>query len=78
MLPIKKNPNAIDQSFVQYLLAMTDGVTGRIIDVLRRAALDAVAHQNETGWNRSIAYGRCDASSNRQSTPLNPITDIIG
>jgi hypothetical protein len=43
MLPIKKNPNAIDQSFVQYLLALTDGVTGRIIDVLRRAALDAVA-----------------------------------
>jgi Bacterial TniB protein len=43
MLPVKKNPNAIDQIFVQYLLALTDGVTGRIIDVLRRAALDAIA-----------------------------------
>lgn len=43
MLLVKKNPNAIDQSFVQYLLALTDGVTGRIIDVLRRAALDAMA-----------------------------------
>jgi hypothetical protein len=40
-LPVRKNPTAIDQRFVEYLLALTDGVTGRIIDLLRRAALDA-------------------------------------
>ena len=41
--PVKKSPNASDQIFVRYLLALTDDVTGRIIDVLRRAALDAIA-----------------------------------
>jgi len=40
MLPIRKNPAAIDQRFIEYVLALTDGVTGRIIDLLRRAAID--------------------------------------
>lgn len=38
MLPIRKMPKAVDKRFIEYLLELTDGVTGRIIDVLRRAA----------------------------------------
>jgi hypothetical protein len=38
LLPIKKMPKAIDRRFVEYLLELTDRVTGRIIDVLRREA----------------------------------------
>jgi hypothetical protein len=38
LLPIKKKPKAIDRRFVEYLLELTDGDTGRIIDVLRREA----------------------------------------
>ncbi len=43
MLPIRKTPAAIDRRFVEYLLELTDGVTGtgRVIDVLRRAATHA-------------------------------------
>jgi Bacterial TniB protein len=33
MLPILKNPTAIDQRFVDYSVAFIDGVTGRIIAV---------------------------------------------
>ena len=39
MLPIRKHSAAIDQRFIEYVLALTDGVTGRIIDLLRRAAV---------------------------------------
>jgi hypothetical protein len=38
LLPIRKMPKAVDKRFIEYLLELTDGVTGRIIDVLRRAA----------------------------------------
>jgi hypothetical protein len=48
MLPVRKDPAAIDQRFVEYLLALTDGVTGRIIDLLRRAAADALTHKSKT------------------------------
>jgi hypothetical protein len=42
--PNKKNPHAIDQGFVQYLLALTDDVTGSYHRCTStRAALDAVA-----------------------------------
>ena len=34
MLPIRKKPAAIDQRFVEYALALTDGVTGQISDLL--------------------------------------------
>jgi hypothetical protein len=37
---------------------MTDGVTGRIIDLLRRAAIDAVAHKSKTvGLDQLLAAG---------------------
>jgi Cdc6-like AAA superfamily ATPase len=48
MLPIRKNPAAIDQRFIEYVLALTDGVTGRIIDLLRRAAVDALSHKSKS------------------------------
>jgi hypothetical protein len=34
MLPIRKNTAAIDQRFIEYVMALTDGVTGQIIDLL--------------------------------------------
>ena len=48
MLPIRKNAAAIDQRFIEYVLALTDGVTGRIIDLLRRAAVDALGHKSKS------------------------------
>jgi Cdc6-like AAA superfamily ATPase len=48
MLPIRKNSAAIDQRFIEYVLALTDGVTGRIIDLLRRAAIDALGHKSRS------------------------------
>jgi len=48
MLPVRKNPAAIDQRFIEYLLALTDGVTGRIIHLLRRAATDALTHKSKS------------------------------
>jgi Cdc6-like AAA superfamily ATPase len=47
LLPIRRSRGAIDKRFVEYLLELTDGVTGRIIDVLRRTALHAMT--NGTG-----------------------------
>lgn len=46
LLPVRRSPAAIDKRFVDYLLELTDGVTGRIIDVLRRTALLALANGN--------------------------------
>jgi hypothetical protein len=48
MLPIRKNPAAIDKWFIEYVLALTDGVTGRIIDLLRGAAVDALGHKSKS------------------------------
>jgi hypothetical protein len=48
MLPVRKDPSAIDQRFIKYLLALTDGVTGRIIDLLRRAAIDALTQKSKS------------------------------
>ena len=48
MLPIRKNSAAVDQRFIEYVLALTDGVTGRIIDLLRRAAVDALGHKSKS------------------------------
>jgi hypothetical protein len=47
-VPIRKNPAAIDQRLIEYVLALTDGVTGGIIDLLRRAAVDALGHKSKS------------------------------
>src|SRR5450631_3648789 len=58
MLPLRKDPSAIDQRFIEYLLALTDGVTGRIIDLLRRAAIDALTHKSKSvGLDQLLVAG---------------------
>jgi hypothetical protein len=47
LLPIKRSPTAIDKKFVEYLLELSEGVTGRIIEVLRRAALQGIADKTQ-------------------------------
>lgn len=47
LLPTKKTQTEIDKRFVEYLLELSDGVTGRIIDVLRRAALQGIADKSQ-------------------------------
>ena len=37
LLPLKRAMAEVDKRFVAYLLELTDDVTGRIVDVLRRA-----------------------------------------
>jgi hypothetical protein len=36
----------LDRRFVEYLIELTDGVTGRIVDVLRRAAMQAMTKRS--------------------------------
>jgi len=43
-----KNVELDNQRFIEYVLALTDGVTGRIIDLLRRAAVDALGHKSKS------------------------------
>ena len=47
LLPIKRSPAAIDKRFVEYLLELSEGVTGCIIEVLRRAALQGFADKTQ-------------------------------
>jgi hypothetical protein len=47
LLPLKKAAVEIDNRFVEYLLELSDGVTGRIIEVLRRAAFQAIADKTQ-------------------------------
>lgn len=47
LLPIKLSSASIDKRFVEYLLELSEGVTGRIIDVLRRAALQGIADKTQ-------------------------------
>jgi len=49
LLPLKKAALEIDKRFVEYLLELSDGVTGRIIEVLRRAAFQANADKSQKG-----------------------------
>ena len=47
LLPLKKTTAEIDKRFIEYLLELSDGVTGRIIEVLRRAAFQAIADKSQ-------------------------------
>jgi AAA+ superfamily predicted ATPase len=40
-LPVNASPDVIDRRFVAYVLELTDGVTGRVVDLRRRAAVHA-------------------------------------
>jgi len=46
LLPVRKAPAALDRRFVEYIVELTDGVTGRIVDVLRRAAVQAMTERS--------------------------------
>lgn len=52
LLPINPSPTAIDKKFVEYLLKLSEGVTGRIIEVLRRR-FTRDRRQNSEGRSRS-------------------------
>ena len=43
LLPVRRTPSSFNKQFVEYLLKLTDGVTGRVIGVLRHAAVQAIA-----------------------------------
>jgi hypothetical protein len=47
LLPLKRAMAEVDKRFVAYLLELTDDVTGRIVDVLRRAALQGLADRSK-------------------------------
>jgi hypothetical protein len=66
LLPLKKAAVEIDKRFVKYLLELSDGVTGRIIEVLRRAALQAFADKFlECGTSAAPICGSSHAVSHR-------------
>ena len=56
MLPIRKDTSAIDRRFIEYLLELTDGITGRIIDVLRRAAVHALTLRTKSVGIEELQY----------------------
>jgi AAA+ superfamily predicted ATPase len=56
LLPIKKAAVEIDKRFVEYLLELSDGVTGSIIEVLRRAAFQAIADKSHKVGLQQLQY----------------------
>jgi hypothetical protein len=56
LLPIRKMPKTLDKRFLEYILELTDGVTGRIIDVLRRAAAHSLTLRSKTMGLDELQY----------------------
>src|ERR1700694_4823383 len=56
LLPLKKAAVEIDKRFVEYLLELSDGVTGRIIEVLRRAGFQAIADKSQKVGLQQLQY----------------------
>jgi AAA+ superfamily predicted ATPase len=56
LLPLKKAAVDIDKRFVEYLLELSNGVTGRIIEVLRRAAFQAIADKSQKVGLQQLQY----------------------
>jgi hypothetical protein len=56
LLPLKKAAVEIDKRFVEYLLELSDGVTGRIIEILRRAAFQAIADRSQKVGLQQLQY----------------------
>jgi hypothetical protein len=55
VLPLKKAAVEIDKRFVEYL-ELSDSVTGRIIEVLRRAAFRAIADKSQKVGLQQLQY----------------------
>ncbi len=47
--PVRKAPGALGRRFVEYIVELTDGVTGRIVDVLRAAVQAMTARSRRVG-----------------------------
>jgi len=73
LLPIKKMPKAIDKRFVEYLLELTDGVTGRIIDVLQRAATHSLTLRSKTMGLEELQYVGARLPTIMNQRALNPL-----
>jgi AAA+ superfamily predicted ATPase len=56
LLPPKKDAGEIAKRFVEYLLELSDGVTGRIIEVLQRAAFQAIADKSQKVGIQQLQY----------------------
>jgi replication-associated recombination protein RarA len=56
LLPIKRAVVEIDKRFVEYLLELSDGVTGRVIEVLRRAAYQGLADKSRRVGLQQLQY----------------------
>ena len=56
LLPLRKAAAEIDKRFVEYLLELSDSVTGRIIDILRRAALQGIIDKTQKGGLQQLQY----------------------
>jgi hypothetical protein len=56
LLPLKKAVLEIDKRFVEYLLELSDSVTGRIIDILRRAAYQGIADKSQKVGLAQLQY----------------------
>jgi hypothetical protein len=56
LLPLKKAAADIDKRLVEYLLELSDGVTGRLIDVLRRAALQGLTDKSKRVGLQQLQY----------------------
>ncbi len=46
-LPVRVPEAALDRRFIAYVLELTDGVMGRVVDLLRRAALHAMSTKSQ-------------------------------
>jgi hypothetical protein len=76
-LPVRFFPETIDQRFIEHLLALTDGVTGRITDLLKGAAIEALRNKAKTlGIDELMAAGtRLPAIINQSG--IFPIDDTL-
>lgn len=76
-LPVRIESGTIDQRFIEYLLVLTDGVTGRITDLLKGAAVEALRAKTKVlGLDQLMAAGgRLPAIINQIGGI--PITDTL-
>jgi hypothetical protein len=61
LLPLTKAAAEIDERFVEYVLELSDGVTGRIIEVLRRASFQALVDKSQKVGFVATSMCRCAA-----------------
>jgi hypothetical protein len=70
LLPVRKAPAALDRRFVEYIVELTDGVTGRIVDVLRRAAMQAMIERTRRVGLEELQFCGCPITHDGRPTPV--------